>query len=92
MSMSARELNALEKEVLDLEREVALSETSLGDLRSRLRVMTVEADAARDPAQFRAAALERRGRPGGVAAFVGFIAGVWAGGLVIAAVAALVGG
>jgi hypothetical protein len=77
--MSLRPVHQAEEQVVELEDEVLRAESALQQVERRARTMAVEADAARDPAQFRAALLGRRLRAGTVAGVVGFAIGVSAG-------------
>lgn len=85
-------LPQLSSSVTALEEEVRLADARLEELRLRLRTTAVEADAARNPAQFRHASFARRAweKPGAVV--IGFPLGVMAGGLLVALIGALVGG
>jgi chromosome segregation ATPase len=75
----------VEQEVAELEDEVVRAQSQLQQVERRARTMAVEADAARDPAQFRAALLGRQLRPGSVAGVVGFFIGLASGAWVITA-------
>jgi hypothetical protein len=79
----------VENEVVALEDEVVQARSMLEQVERRARTMTVEADAARDPAQFRAALLGRQLRPGSLAGVVGFVIGVSTGAWLVMALASL---
>lgn len=76
--MSA-DMEELHRQVMLLEQEVGSAERTLDDLQGRIRTVAIEADAARDPAQFRPALLARSGRPGALATVTGFFLGTFVG-------------
>jgi hypothetical protein len=84
-SMFVQLAHHVENEVVELEDEVQRSQAMLEQVERRARTMAVEADAARDPAQFRAALLGRRLRPGSLAGLVGFLVGVSTGSWILMA-------
>jgi hypothetical protein len=73
-----RELEGLEREVVDIEGEMTRGRRVLEKLERGLRAMNVEAQAARDPRQF-SLALRQRWRPGAIAGPVGFCVGLGVG-------------
>ena len=77
----------LQEDVLALEREVERRQLALVQLEQNLRATGVEAEAARDPRQFRSSLLASRLRPGAIAGPVGFLLGLWLGLGVVFAVA-----
>ncbi len=74
--MRSPALKELETELVVLERDVERAQGSLGQLERALRATKIEAEAARDPAQFRSALLASRLRPGVIAGPLGFFAGL----------------
>jgi hypothetical protein len=88
--LKARELVSLEKEMHLAEQEVAHARGTLEKLERGLRAMTVEAEAARDPRQFRSALAPRS--PGAITGPVGFCVGLGVGAVVTTIVGLLLGG
>jgi hypothetical protein len=90
--MPSSQPKQLEQESLSLEQEVERARGTLERLQTSLRAISVEAQAARDPRQFRSSLLASRLSPGAIAGPVGFFLGLSLGTCLVMAIRALLAG